>query len=86
MALTDRNKWVVALVMAAGSAVVFNPITFNVVETVVSKLTKKSGWIAEVDEDGSWTTCTPAVGGYVLHTIVFFFVAVAIFQYDFECV
>jgi len=83
MALTDKNKWIVSLIMAASAAVLFNPVAFYAVETVVSKVSGKSGMVASIGKDQMDTCAT--VGGYLLHCVVFFFVAVAIFQYDFAC-
>lgn len=79
--LTKSNQWFISAILAAGCLILYNPITFMATEKTIGM---GKGWIAK-PSSGSRFMADGTLHGYVLHTIVFFFVAYAILNLPIMC-
>lgn len=79
MTLDTNDQWAIAGALAGIVLVIFNPLTFQLMEF----LTMKKGWIAEIDSEGK---AKPTWFGVLLHTVVVFFLAFTVLStIDWRC-
>ncbi len=75
MTFTENNKWAASGAIAGAALLVFNPLTYWLVDTIFAS----KGWIA-----GNKGMC-PTYLGLFIHVIVLFFAVYGLLCIDWAC-